>query len=175
MAHLLPYARFSIRTQLPVPEATRLLANHISVRQNWIKRLWMRSGGFEGVVHHSRFNINPVPVGRNSFLPYLYGRIEPTPDGSVLHVLTTLHPVSGAITLAIAAGLVFLVVNSFVEFTHNQSAADKFYVFLGLTIFFYGLVMLSFWPTARAAQRFISELYQDSQADMSTGLESRRP
>jgi hypothetical protein len=161
MAHLLPYFRFSIRTQLSVDEAAELLTKHVSVKRNWFKRIWMTERGFEGVVRDKTFNINPIPLDRNSFRPYLYGRIIPATNGSIVQVVATLRPVIGAVCCAMAGVLLFLITHRFIEFTHNQNAGDEFYEILVFTVFFYGLVMFSFWPAAKRAQRFITELYQD--------------
>jgi|SRR5262249_21063186 len=172
MYHLLPYGHFSIQTRLSVEEAAKVLSEHVSPKPSWMRRLWARRGGFEGVVRRNKFRINSVSAGRNSFLPYLWGRIEPTKGGSIVRVLISLHPFSVALSLAIAASLLFLVVRSFIEFTHDQNAAEQFYCFLGLIIVFYALVMVSFWPAAKAAQRFIAHLYQEQKVDMTEGSQS---
>ncbi len=54
--------------------------------------MFSKTKPYQGTVNMEYFNISRIIGYRNSFLPYITGRVEPLQTGSEITVIMTLHP-----------------------------------------------------------------------------------
>ena len=90
---LFPFVRIELVTEHSVGEALELLAQNLEPRQPWKLFREPYGSGFEGVVYeHGAFRLHRVISGRDSFRPFVFGRIEPDNAGARIRAFATFHP-----------------------------------------------------------------------------------
>jgi hypothetical protein len=114
---------------------------------------------YEGEVCDTGFKISRIIDYRNSFLPTIRGRFEPTPQGTTVQISLSLHP---AVTVFLVvwygiwygATIPIFVLNGF----SNPKFAYSGLVFLGLPIVTGIAFWLSFQMEARTDRQKLTDL-----------------
>jgi len=83
------FITFESESDLPPCEAVAALVANVS-RPRWFRH---PTTPFIGRVWDSGFRLIRVVHGRDSFNPMLYGQLSPSPKGTHVRVIMTLHPV----------------------------------------------------------------------------------
>ncbi|AFZ18948.1 WD40 repeat domain-containing protein [Allocoleopsis franciscana] len=89
---LLPYDTFTIHTRKPLEDVIEQLDAQIEAPKP-IRWSFSRNHAlYEGTINSSGFKINRIIHYRNSFIPNIQGRFEPSSDGTLIRVTLKLHP-----------------------------------------------------------------------------------
>lgn len=125
---------------------------------------------FVGAVGPDTFRLAPVIRGRNTYLPWLRGRVVPTATGTAVSLTATLHPVAIVAMLAFLAWVQYLAVS--VEGRFN-------YVWLVIMGAFHALMCgIGFWPELRKAEgqlRWLAAQVPDAGAQENHALAGEQP
>src|SRR3979490_465495 len=85
------------------PHSVEVVAERLQLRtrRRWP---WFRSPAgqfdFVGSVSLNAFRLVPTTRGRNTYSPWLLGRMTPHPDGTEIQIVQTLHPIGIAIIVS---------------------------------------------------------------------------
>jgi hypothetical protein len=148
----LPYDAFTLQTADPLPIVLQRMATQIEPSK---PIRWQFSGNhlpYEGTLSETGFQISRIIHHRNSFLPVIRGRFEPTSSGTIVRITMRLHPYVIAFL-----GFWYLAWYSFffpIWLTGAMPAAFAVQ-FVGLPI----AILLAFWAV------FWSEVYR-SRCDL---------
>lgn len=146
----IPYRKVHIVSPHPADMLAERLRLRTSPRQRWFRAM---DGQFDfvGSVSPSDFRLVPTIRGRNTYLPWLLGRMTPRPDGTEIQVVQTLHPI------AIAAMLAFLIVWVVVVVRAEDYRSAAIFI-AGLFVFHCVMYLIGFLPEARRAEERIRQL-----------------
>ena len=89
---VLPYDAFTLQTLDPLPIVLQRMATQIEPPK---PIRWQFSGNhlpYEGTLSETGFQISRIIHHRNSFLPVIRGRFEPSPSGTSVRITMRLHP-----------------------------------------------------------------------------------
>jgi hypothetical protein len=93
----------------------------------------------------------PTIRGRNTYTPWLLGRMTHRPDGTEIQIVRTLHPTG----IVIIVGFLILAFVLWARTEYYGGAA----MFTAGLFFLYGLMYcIAFWPQARRAEERIRQL-----------------
>jgi hypothetical protein len=150
---LLPYRQIEIESPHAPEEIAELLRVKTVQRQPWFRSLARSGFEFTGTVSTNQFRIMPVIQGRNTYQPWLIGRIVPQPGGSKIHLLQTFHPVQ----IVIISAFFFLpgIIGTRTVGPKALLMAASLFLLFHVVMYFIG-----FLPEARKAERRIRELIE---------------
>jgi hypothetical protein len=125
------------------------------IPRSWAQR-YFSSGGFqfEGDVSQQGFNITRIISYRNSCIPVIRGRFEPSPTGTRIVVEMNMHPL-GYVFLVGGAGISFFVL-SVVSVDGNPAAAIGA---LAAPCFIALVCWVAFTTEANTARAALSQLW----------------
>jgi len=89
---LLPYDTFTIQTSDPLPILLEKLAIYIEPQKVIRWQLSQNHAPYQGTLSEAGFEIHRIIHSRNSFLPIIRGRFEPSPSGTLVRITMKLHP-----------------------------------------------------------------------------------
>jgi WD40 repeat protein len=89
---LLPYDAFTIQTREPLSDVIEKLDAQIEAPKAIRWTFSRNHSPYEGTISNSGFELRRIIHYRNSFLPKLRGRFEPSSDGTIIRVTIRLHP-----------------------------------------------------------------------------------
>jgi WD40 repeat protein len=89
---LLPYNTFSIHTREPLEDVIEKLDAHIEAPKAFRWSFSRNHAPYAGTISSSGFECHRIIHYRNSFLPNIRGRFEPSSEGTVIRVTLKLHP-----------------------------------------------------------------------------------
>jgi hypothetical protein len=148
---LIPYRQTEIRS----PHSPEIVADRLrqrtSARQPWFRSLVGRGFDFTGSVSSGEFRLMPVIRGRNTYQPWLVGRIYPRPEGSIIRLLETFHPIQIGIIVAFFTLPAVLGMRS-------SGVKALFATLLVFLLFHCVMYFVGFLPEARRAEERIREL-----------------
>ncbi len=166
----LPWRRYEIFSRLAPGEVVEAMRNATEPRRwfRWPSRLAL---GFEGTVEADSFLVSRIIRYRNSFLPFIAGRIEPAPGGT--RILISMRP--HLFVLIFMAGWMAAPISLvlFVLF-HAAPQGRAFGLFalvmaFGTAAFGYLLCSIFFGLEARRALKMLQSIFQPSSGE-SSGL-----
>lgn len=142
-----PYRKTRI-VSLHSPEVlAERLGLHTSRRWPWFRL----PGGecyFVGSVSPNAFRLLPTRRGRNTYQPWLLGKMTPRPDGTEIRIVQTLHPI----------GIVIIVGVLILGLYLGRRIGDYRNILVGLFVFHCLLYFIGYWPQARHALARIRQL-----------------
>lgn len=158
-----PYEKFSIISPLNPEEVRLRLTEQVSpaFTGSFFEQLTNRyPTPFKGYVNISEFKIEPVVVGRNSFIPLIKGRVEFAETGSCLYITMAMHQEIEYIIIGMAA---FLMVAGFGGWIHS-SMSDRFDPLsitpFGMLVFIYLIMIYGFNSESNSSKSFLLELLE---------------
>jgi hypothetical protein len=147
---LVPYRRIHVVSPHSAEVIAERLRLHTSRRWPWF-RSPAPQFDFVGKVSLNGFRLVPAIRDRNTYQPWVLGRMTPRPDGTEIQIVQTLHP----------TGIVIIV--SFLILALVLWSRAGYYG--GAALFTAGLIVLHgvmycirFWPQARRAEERIRQL-----------------
>lgn len=139
MVHLLPRDRFVIQTADALQTVMERLAVQIEPPKTVRWTLDLNHAPYEGSVSKSGFQMSRIPIGRpNACTPYIKGRFETFPGGTVIHLTLTPHP----------SALVFFGCWSFVWYSLNLLIWSSGSMNNDIALYHFGLplfILVAFW------------------------------
>lgn len=152
----LPYKKFTFTTKLSPQEFHELLIKKVDRHQPllaWGNRTSDKK--FEGKIYGLNFEISKKIKYRNSFLPVIYGKMEPFLGGAIVNV--TLKPNTFVLVfMSIWLGVVFLVNIVFLAIMVSNIFTGKGFKFqtegfipLGMLAIGFAIFSIGFWPEAK--------------------------
>ncbi len=115
---------------------------------------------YDGFIDGTYFELTRIIHHRNSFLPTIRGKIEPTGNGATIDIKMRISPfVIGFMVLwmgMVFLGFVALVVNSILNGIFDPSIL----VPLGMFLFGYGLTIGAFSIESSKSKDFLSNLFE---------------
>ena len=154
LRYLVPYERFSLDSaETPAALAGRLRAQ-TSTGSAW--SLSAPKEPYRGQVSEEGFRLQPVIRYRNSFLPVIIGRFEPTGGGARIDVRQRpVWFVLGFMTIWLAG---VLLIGGAAVFASPESGDQGLWIFLGMLGFGVLLVNGGFWLEARKTRGALKEM-----------------
>ena len=89
---ILPYLTFTLQTSKPLPLVIERLENYVEPLKMLRWSLSRNHAPYQGKISDTGFEIHRIIHYRNSFLPYIKGRFESSPQGTLIHIKMGLHP-----------------------------------------------------------------------------------
>ncbi|MBZ5525264.1 MAG: hypothetical protein LAP21_23805 [Acidobacteriia bacterium] len=153
----MPYYRCELEVPLPPETVTQRLQVMIGEKPGFLDQLknaWKRSGGpvFYGSLRDGSFRISRNIHYRNSFLPQIRGRIEPTGGGTRVALVMFVHPLVAAFMLF----WLFMVASFAIVGVGQPGDPYATYIPLGMLLFGIALPAISFYPEAFKAKKLIT-------------------
>ena len=145
-----PYRKILIVSPHSVDVVAERLQLHSSRRWPWF-RAPVPQFDFVGSVSPKTFRLLPSRRGRNTYTPWLRGRLTPLPDGTKIKLVQTLHPAG----IVIIVGLVILAL---VLWSRTEYIGGAGFFTAGLLVLHGVLYCMAFLPQARRAERSIRQL-----------------
>jgi hypothetical protein len=139
------------KTHIISSHSAEVLAERLRLRtsRRWP---WFRSpvGRFDfvGSVSPQGFRLLPTIRGRNTYQPWLRGRMTPRPDGTEIRIVQTLHPI----------GIAIIVVVLILGFVLGRRVGDYRDIIGGLFVLHCLMYWIAFLPQARRAEARIRQL-----------------
>ena len=159
MYSLIPYKRFSIKTELTPEEAVAVLTQRIKPRIRWYPLMIGGGGGFEGWVKLRNFSINRAIDYRNSFLPIMHGRFRPQEGGTEIRVMmfpSVLVLVLWGFFIVLALAGISQVI---VGLIGGVNISGRHLTPFGLLLFLYLMCFVGFGVEANKAVQFIRKVF----------------
>ena len=171
----LPYDTFRIQISEPVCVIINRLSTEVEPENLFDWNMFRKHKIFVGKVWDSGFKVTRIISGRNSFKPIISGKIEPTPEGTIIDIKMSLHPlVIGFIGWVIFSlfspyiylvlGLALKILSFFFPKYFSVALGDidtllkLALVPLGFILFIYLMTMFGFWFEARTSKEKITKL-----------------
>ncbi|EAW35055.1 WD40 repeat domain-containing protein [Lyngbya sp. PCC 8106] len=88
----LPYEKFTISTQEPLSQVIEKLETNIEAPKVFRWVFSRNHAPYAGTISDSGFKIYRIIHYRNSFLPVIRGKFEPSSDETLIHITMRLHP-----------------------------------------------------------------------------------
>jgi hypothetical protein len=144
---LVPYRRIHIVS----PHSAEVLAERLRL-QTSPRWPWFRSPAgqfdFVGSVSPNDFRLLPTNRGRNTYQPWLLGRMTPRVDGTEIRIVQTLHP----------AGIIIIVGVLVLGLVLGRLVGDYRDIIVGLFVLHCLTYFIGFLPQARRAEARIRQL-----------------
>jgi hypothetical protein len=143
----IPYRKIHIVS----PHSAEVLAErlHLHTSPRWP---WFRSPAgqfdFVGSVSPNAFRLLPTIRGRNTYQPWLLGRMTPRSDGTEIRIMQTLHPI----------GIVIIVGVLILGLVLARRVGDYRDIIAGLFVLHCVTYFIGFLPQARRAEARIRQL-----------------
>lgn len=158
-----PYESYYILSPLPPGQVSSRLAEYVSptFSENFTDWLINRySGYYKGFVNATQFKLEPVVVGRNSFVPQIKGTIEQTESGSRIRVIFKLSELVQvlifiAFTLLGAFGLVILMKGA-----ESGRFDPNAFIPFAMMILIYMVMMFCFVPESISSKKFLLDVFE---------------
>ncbi|MFC0515101.1 hypothetical protein ACFFGT_12860 [Mucilaginibacter angelicae] len=159
----LPYEKFSIISPLSPDEVIAKMMEQVSpaFTGDFFGQLYNRyPTPFKGYVSINEFKIEPVIVGRNSFIPVIKGRVELTESGSCLYITMAMHREIEYIIIGVAIFLTFAGFGGWL----NSLKSNKFDLVslspFAVLVFIYLMVIYGFNSESNSCKSFLLELLE---------------
>ncbi|QTE39895.1 hypothetical protein J3L18_12865 [Mucilaginibacter gossypii] len=158
-----PYEKFSIISPFSPDEIRARLAEQVSppFTGSFFEQLTNRyPTPFKGYVNISEFKIEPVVVGRNSFIPIIKGRIELSESGSIIYITMAMQ---AAISHLMIGVVIFLIIAGFGGSLQALKANDMDFLSFtpfGILMFIYLMVIYGFNSESNSCRTFLLELLE---------------
>ena len=161
MYPLIPYKRFTIRTNLSCDQAMDILRQSVQSRTS---RFSTPPPGarFEGTLWADRFRIKRVIRYRNSFLPILHGRFVAAGHETVVDVTMVMQPAVIGILLLFCGGGVIGIAKAVSDFARAGELDYRFGIPFFMFAFLYFLTFVGFGSEAEKAQIMLEQVFNSS-------------
>lgn len=158
-----PYEKFSVVSTLNLDEIKSRMIEQVTPTSSVIffeQLTNIYPATFKGYVNADGFKIEPVIVGRNSFIPLIKGKFEATVSGSRVYITMAMHNEISYIMIGVATFLVFAGVMSWLS-TLQSGKFD----FVSLSPFWmlilvYLMVIYGFNLESNSCRTFLIELLE---------------
>ena len=161
---ILPSRRRALLSPLQPAQAVQALRKAVAPRRGWQQKMFQRgSGGFMGEVRDDGFSIVRDIAYRNSFLPFVTGKIESSYPGARVEVTMKMHPaVTGFMAVWIGIALFSFIASAHAYFHASSGHGDPAQIFVpgGMVLFGFGLAWGAFLPEAKKAESFLAATLQ---------------
>ncbi|RMH00619.1 MAG: hypothetical protein D6706_03500 [Chloroflexi bacterium] len=164
MFFLIPYARLTLKTYLSPFEVETRLRDNVQSRAIGMRiKAYFRLSEhkpFEGKVANGTFNINRIIHYRNSWLPYLKGKIEQDLDTTQI-IFTATPPLFSMVITVLAIFLVpFAILMAIIQESPNSLTGFLGPVFIALlfVLFFYVVSIAFFNYEIRKSLKILKEI-----------------
>ena len=145
----IPYRRLSIESSMSPHEfEARLQA--ITTPGGFRFRSPGKQFRFMGKVSVNKFQLLPNISGRNAYVPWILGSVAPSPRGTRIDIVQTLHPLAVLMFLALFSWIEYIVISRSGEFSTT--------VLLGAIVFHLVMYFVGFLPQATRTKERIREL-----------------
>ncbi len=153
--HLLPYDTLTLQTTDSLAILLERLTAHIEVQKNFRWSFSRNHKPYAGTLSETGFEIHRIIHYRNSFLPMIRGRFEPSPEGTIVHITMRLHPF-------VIAFLIFWYL-AWYSFSIPIGLAGAIptifaFQFLGLPIAILIVFWIAFWTEAHRSRRELTQI-----------------
>ena len=164
LTRLLPYRTFTIESPLELTVAEARLRNAIQPTRWYVSS--PRTAPFEGVLDASRFDLQRVIQGRNSFLPVVRGEVESTPAGVRLVGTMRLHAVVIAFMTVWFGGVLVGCIAALKSIASGEGFKASQLAPLGFLAFGIALVLGGFLPETHKALRELASIVDATRAEL---------
>lgn len=155
--NLLPYARVSIQTTTPLSAVIAALEAHIEApRVRW--GFSRDHAPYTGTLTESGFEIHRIIHYRNSFLPRIRGQFEALPQGTIVHVTLSLHPLVLAFLLFWLCTWYGILLPVAVIGMLAGDVPPEIVPFIGLPLLALVAFWGAFWYEAKRSQRDLAQI-----------------
>jgi len=161
----LPWRRYEIFSHLAPAEVVAAMRN-ATERRRWFRRPFRAVQGFEGIVAADSFLVSRIIRYRNSFLPFITGRVEPAAEGTKILISMRPHLLVLVFMAVWMAGPIAIVV--FVLFQRGPQGRSLGLLASGMAAFGYLLCSISFGLEARRALKMLHKILLPSGASLSS-------
>ena len=148
----IPYEEITFQSDLDPSEIVARLGK-VTARFLWYK-FPPKEKDFVGTIFSDGFRIFRNIRNRNTYLPFLLGRINENENGSLIVVTMTLHPIA----VLIMAGLFLLTFRGL--FISGGDAGAKLLPFAMITIFHLVMCLVGFNPEVSRAKKLLQEIFE---------------
>ena len=145
----IPYRRLRIDSVLSPNELESRLKAIVIPKQRWFRRAGQQSE-FIGKVSLNNFRLVPSAKGMNTYLPWILGCITPSPQGTKIDIVQTLHPLAVIIVVAFFLWAEYLSISITGKFSTM--------ILLALIAFHLAMYFVGFLPEASRSEQRIKEL-----------------
>src|SRR5262245_4270925 len=141
---LIPYRRVVLLSDRPVGD----LLNRLSARTGRMRWFWLAEANkaFSGSIRGPRFQVVANQSGRNTYVAWIRGHVEPSSTGSQVRAMITLHPIA---VFILGALLVWLLA---------EGAVPAVSIVFGAVLFHIVMCVVGFWPSVRQAETELRKL-----------------
>ncbi|MBL7825480.1 MAG: hypothetical protein JNJ57_02540 [Saprospiraceae bacterium] len=144
--NFLPTENITYKTHLNEEEIIKRLSDHVETEETLSYGIFNSGSSkpYVGQINDQTFNIKRIISYRNSFLPRIYGIIEKDFGGSTIIVKMRLHTF---VIVFLGIWCCFVGIASAASLRQalgNQGFNSKTMIPLGMLLFFYALIMVSF-------------------------------
>ncbi|MEO1348497.1 MAG: WD40 repeat domain-containing protein [Cyanobacteria bacterium J06635_15] len=159
MMKLLPYNHFSIQTIQTLPAVIAALDAHIEPPKfRW--GLSRDHAPYTGTLSNTGFKIRRIIHYRNSFLPNIRGRFEPSPGGTVVHITLSLHPVVIVFLVCWLSFWYGISLPIFLSGLFSGGVIPEIGLFLLAPLILFSIFWGVFWFEANRSQRELIQIIQ---------------
>ena len=148
----IPYEKVTFQSELDQSEIIARLEKATS-RFLWYK-FPPKEKDFVGTIFTDGFRISRNIRNRNTYLPFLVGKINENENGSRIVVTMTLHPIA----VLIMAGLFLLTFRGL--FIPGGDAGAKLLPFVMIMIFHLVMCLVGFNPEVSRAKKLLQEIFE---------------
>jgi hypothetical protein len=152
MILLIPYTKFTLKSNLQPDEAERLLENHVEPPKSRHKRYSRNHKYFKGMIVNKRFDISLIKLGKYETITIL-GQIDD--DMNVSRIEVTMRLSYPQIT-----GVLFVSGLMFFDFLSSFESWVDIGGGILLLLFIYGFLMVNFNYEAIKIRRYLEEIFQ---------------
>lgn len=155
---LLPYDTFTIQTQDSLVVVIERLEAHIEAPKVYRTFFSRNHAPYAGRINVSGFEIYRIIHYRNSFLPMIRGRFEPSPQGIRVRVTMSLHPFVRGFLIFWYWVWYSATIPIFLLGALSGDVPFEALLFLGLPIFILFVFWQAFWNEATRSRHEITQL-----------------
>jgi hypothetical protein len=159
---LLPYQTRVFQSALSEAQVLERLRDAVEPERWFRVRAAVRP--FEGTVEGRTFRIQRIIRYRNSFLPLLHGKVEPTPGGPVQILVAFRLAPSVTAFMTLWFGLLLLIGSRVLRQASAPGHAQPLLAVGGMLVFGVVLVVGGFGVEASRATRLLEELFSARQS-----------
>ena len=160
---VLPYQRIQINTRLSGQEACKRLENVVQPERAW-GVFQKGEKPYEGKVEGTRFEFSPTITYRNPGKPIIKGNIQDEVNGCSIYASMQLSVFSILfIMMFICIVGLFALVLSFVSSTDTSFINSPIFLFIGVCVFIYLMVLGGFTFEADKSKEFFRKLFESDE------------
>jgi len=159
---LFPYCALSLRSEL-TPDAIAALFGSCIEKQQWMRF----SGGdrrFQGSFSSNTFTISRIIGYRNSFIPFIFGKVEPLGEGSLIRLVMRPHMAVSIFMSIWFSGVIFGACAVIFGLISGKTPPHPMLLIpFGMLLFGVALVSGGFWFEASKQMPMLLDLFKATE------------